>query len=102
MTSIKDGSQRLHNIFKAMKFSTMEPILFCIQSSKNTSQLSKDFKFFNEYPQVRLNIFESSSIMNVLDWANMMAKRSIQHFFNSFIYLKVSFFYCFVILNKKC
>lgn len=88
-----------------MKFSTMEPILFCIQSTKNSLQLAKDFKFINEYPQIRLDIFEPLSLINVLDWANVMAKRSIQHFFNSFIYLKVCIFillfYIMIIMFKS-
>jgi len=32
---------------------------------------------------------EPPGLMNVLDWANALARRSIQHFFNSFTYLKV-------------
>uniref|UniRef100_A0A915CMU3 DNA polymerase epsilon catalytic subunit n=1 Tax=Ditylenchus dipsaci TaxID=166011 RepID=A0A915CMU3_9BILA len=87
-TTLRDGSQQLQNLLKSMKLSQNDPAIFCIQSSRNSSQLSKEFPWLNGFPQIRIRVLEPPSIINVLDWANVMTKRATQHFFNSFIQLR--------------
>lgn len=89
-TTIKDGISQLQNVIKKLKLSPTDPTVFCWQSNRTTEELNKDFPVLQSYPQIRISAAaESSNQMNILDWANVMAKRAIQHFLNSFSYLKV-------------
>ena len=87
--SVKDATRQLHAFLNNLKLGTNQPSLLCVQSNRSESHFSRDFPMFGEFPNIRINVPESASIMNVLDWANVLAKRAVQHFFNSFIYLKV-------------
>lgn len=88
-TSVKEASKQLQNILKAMKLPINDPTLFCVQSQKPLEDLYERFAWLAWYPVVPIRVAEPASLMNVLDWANMMAKRVIQHFFNSYIYMGV-------------
>lgn len=88
-TSVKEASKQIQNILKAMKLSVTDPTLFCVQSQKSVEELYERFPWLLSYPTVPIRVDEPASLMNVLDWANMMTKRVIQHFFNSYIYISV-------------
>uniref|UniRef100_A0A0K0CTA2 DNA polymerase epsilon catalytic subunit n=1 Tax=Angiostrongylus cantonensis TaxID=6313 RepID=A0A0K0CTA2_ANGCA len=40
------------------------------------------------FPHVRISVQEPSSLLNVMEWQRVVAKRICKHFFNSFIYMK--------------
>ncbi|VDM60133.1 unnamed protein product [Angiostrongylus costaricensis] len=40
------------------------------------------------FPHVRISVQEPSSLLNVMEWQRVIAKRICKHFFNSFIYMK--------------
>ncbi|CAK5075396.1 unnamed protein product [Meloidogyne enterolobii] len=89
--SIKDCSRQLSKLITSLKLTNVEPFLLLIQSNRVTKQLLKDFPSLVAFPNVTLKVTEPSNLMNILDWANTIVKRSVQHFFICFTYLKVFF-----------
>uniref|UniRef100_A0A914I899 DNA polymerase epsilon catalytic subunit n=1 Tax=Globodera rostochiensis TaxID=31243 RepID=A0A914I899_GLORO len=87
-TTEKEAARRLHALLNALKWSPTEPALLCTQTNRTQAQLFKDFPALREFASVCLRVPEPDGLLNVLDWANAMARRSMQHFFNSFTYLK--------------
>jgi hypothetical protein len=87
---IKDGARQLQQIIKALKWSEMDPILFCVQSSKPDSTLRKEFPALAQYPFVRFNATDPQSMLTGLDWWTTVTKRMIQHFLNCYSVLSVS------------
>uniref|UniRef100_A0A914NM71 DNA polymerase epsilon catalytic subunit A C-terminal domain-containing protein n=1 Tax=Meloidogyne incognita TaxID=6306 RepID=A0A914NM71_MELIC len=87
--SIKDCSRQLSKLITSLKLTNVEPFLLLIQSNRLTKQLLKDFPSLVAFPNVTLKVTEPSNLMNILDWANTIVKRSVQHFFICFTYLKV-------------
>nr|CAD2169888.1 unnamed protein product [Meloidogyne enterolobii] len=86
--SIKDCSRQLSKLITSLKLTNVEPFLLLIQSNRLTKQLLKDFPSLVAFPNVTLKVTEPSNLMNILDWANTIVKRSVQHFFICFTYLK--------------
>lgn len=41
------------------------------------------------FPHVRIHVQEPHSLLNVMEWQRVVAKRVCKHYFNSFIYVKV-------------
>lgn len=91
-TTIRDANQQLQNVIKRLKLSPTDPTVFCLQSNRSYFELNKEFLILQSFAQIRITAArEPANQMNILDWANVMAKRVIQHFLNSYIYLKVEF-----------
>lgn len=88
---IKDGARQLQQIIKALKWSQMDPTLFCVQSSKSDSLLRKEFPALAQYPFVRFNATDPPSMLTGLEWVTTITKRMIQHYLNSYTVLSVSF-----------
>lgn len=44
------------------------------------------------FPHIKIHVQEPSSLLNVIEWQRVIAKRICKHYFNSFIYVKVRAF----------
>ncbi|KAH7700966.1 DNA polymerase epsilon catalytic subunit, partial [Aphelenchoides avenae] len=87
-TTLKQAVKGLQSFLGGMKLPPSDPTLICIQSNKSDAALREDFQVLFNYPHVRVRRSEPVDVMNRLEWANVVARRAIQHFFNSFIFLK--------------
>jgi hypothetical protein len=76
---------------KALKWSQMDPVVCCVQSTKTESELKRDFSALAQYPMIRIPCTDSSSIMTGLEWWSVVTKRMIQHYLNSYTTLSVSY-----------
>ncbi|KAL3113616.1 hypothetical protein niasHT_010645 [Heterodera trifolii] len=88
-TSEKEAARRMHALLNALKWAPTEPVLLCTLTNRPTqADLFKNYPALRAFASVRLRVPEPDGLLNVLEWANSLARRSMQHFFNSFTFLK--------------
>ncbi|CAB3408448.1 unnamed protein product [Caenorhabditis bovis] len=66
---------------------TSKTSIVLMLSDVDSNRLMKKVPNLGLFPNVRLHISEPSSLLNQLDWQKIVARRIIQHFFNSFFFL---------------
>jgi len=83
----KDGVRLFQNLIKGYKWSQVDPVLFCVQSTKSDSVLRKEFPSLSQYPIVRIAATDSTSMLSGLEWWSKISKRIVVHFLNSYAIL---------------
>ncbi|EFO95728.1 hypothetical protein CRE_13961 [Caenorhabditis remanei] len=56
-------------------------------SDTEPSRLARKIPNLGLFPNVRLHLTEPSSLLNQIDWQKVVARRVLQHYFNSFFFL---------------
>ena len=91
--TIKEGIRNLQTLIKSYKWSQVDPILFCVQSTKPDAVLRKEFPSLTQYPIVRISATDSPAVLSGLSWWTNISKLVIVHYLNSYTILSVSLYF---------
>ncbi|VDL78671.1 unnamed protein product [Nippostrongylus brasiliensis] len=65
-----------------------KPALLCLLIDEEPGAIAKRVIHLNLFPHIRLHVQEPHSLLNVMEWQRVVAKRVCKHYFNSFIYVR--------------
>ncbi|CAD6189723.1 unnamed protein product, partial [Caenorhabditis auriculariae] len=85
--SATECNRELGRVLRTAREASSKTTLLILLTDAEPRQLMREVPNVSLFPHVRLHIREPSSLLNVIDWQRVVAKRVIQHFFNSYIFL---------------
>uniref|UniRef100_A0A914W395 DNA polymerase epsilon catalytic subunit n=1 Tax=Plectus sambesii TaxID=2011161 RepID=A0A914W395_9BILA len=86
-TSVKEVYRGLQRVLRAYRDEKRGPTFVAIQSPLELDHLYASAPQLTEFPIVRLHVSDSSTMYSALDWQRIGARRMIQHYLNSNVYL---------------
>ncbi|KAI6220384.1 DNA polymerase epsilon catalytic subunit [Aphelenchoides fujianensis] len=86
---LKDAVRQLQQAVKGWKLNEgMQPVVVCVQSTKPSLQLRKEFPVLNGFPHIRVIANDPPALLTGLEWATNACKIIMQHFLNSLTVVK--------------
>ncbi|CAJ0927336.1 unnamed protein product, partial [Mesorhabditis belari] len=89
VASLREAEREIGKIVKTMKSATARPTILVTQANESRESLIRNVPNLGLFPHVPIHQkAEPSSLFSSIDWQRVTAKRAIQHYFYSFIYLE--------------
>ncbi|KJH52429.1 hypothetical protein DICVIV_01406 [Dictyocaulus viviparus] len=83
-----EAEKEINKVIRMCREVSSKPTLLTLLIDEEPLLLSKRVANLSLFPHVRLHVQEPNSLLNVIDWQRVVAKRICKHFINSFIYMK--------------
>uniref|UniRef100_A0A8R1DNZ4 DNA polymerase epsilon catalytic subunit n=1 Tax=Caenorhabditis japonica TaxID=281687 RepID=A0A8R1DNZ4_CAEJA len=86
-SSNAECERQLGKALRAYRELSSKPAIVVLLSDTEPFRLVRKIPNLGLFPNVQLHISEPSSLLNQIDWQKVVARRVLQHFFNSFFYM---------------
>lgn len=86
-TSNTECERQLGRALRAYREFSSKTALVLMLSDTEPQRLARKIPNLGLFPNVQLHLHEPSSLLNQIDWQKVVARRVLQHYFNSFFFL---------------
>ncbi|WKX92047.1 hypothetical protein Q1695_010238 [Nippostrongylus brasiliensis] len=83
-----EAEKEINKAIRVCREASPKPALLCLLVDEEPGAIAKRVIHLNLFPHIRLHVQEPHSLLNVMEWQRVVAKRVCKHYFNSFIYVK--------------
>ncbi|KAJ1350133.1 hypothetical protein KIN20_005854 [Parelaphostrongylus tenuis] len=83
-----EAEKEVNKVIRMCREFSSKPALLAMLTDEDPRQLTKRIVHLSLFPHVQISVQEPNSLLNVMEWQRVVAKRICKHFFNSFIYVK--------------
>ncbi|PIC54700.1 hypothetical protein B9Z55_003843 [Caenorhabditis nigoni] len=87
LSSNQECERQLGRALRAFREFSSKTAVVLLLSDTEPSRLARKIPNLGLFPNVQLHITEPSSLLNQIDWQKVVARRVLQHYFNSFFFL---------------
>ncbi|EYC25275.1 hypothetical protein Y032_0012g1799 [Ancylostoma ceylanicum] len=85
---VAEAEKEVNRAIRMSREATAKSTLLCMLVDEDPKQMMKRIVHLTLFPHVRIHVQEPHSLLNVMEWQRVVAKRICKHYFNSFIYVK--------------
>ncbi|CAI5437915.1 unnamed protein product [Caenorhabditis angaria] len=86
-SSATECEKAVGKALRTFREATSKTTIIVMLSDTDSMRIMKKVPNLGLFPQLQLHITEPSSLLNQIDWQKVVARRIIQHFFNSFFFV---------------
>ncbi|PIO77712.1 hypothetical protein TELCIR_00122 [Teladorsagia circumcincta] len=83
-----EAEKEINKMLRMSREASVKPSLLCLLIDEEPRVMMKRIVHLSLFPQIRIHVQEPPSLLNVMEWQRVVAKRVCKHYFNSFIYVK--------------
>uniref|UniRef100_A0A7I4XU50 DNA polymerase epsilon catalytic subunit n=1 Tax=Haemonchus contortus TaxID=6289 RepID=A0A7I4XU50_HAECO len=83
-----EAEKEVNKMLRVSREASAKPTLLCLLVDEEPRTMMKRIVHLTLFPHIRIHVQEPQSLLNVMEWQRVIAKRVCKHYFNSFIYLK--------------
>ncbi|UMM15271.1 hypothetical protein L5515_002763 [Caenorhabditis briggsae] len=87
LSSNQECERQLGRALRAFREFSSKTAVVLLLSDTEPLRLARKIPNLGLFPNVQLHITEPSSLLNQIDWQKVVARRVLQHYFNSFFFL---------------
>ncbi|KAK5966376.1 DNA polymerase epsilon catalytic subunit [Trichostrongylus colubriformis] len=85
---VAEAEKEINKMLRVSREASVKPTLLCLLIDEDPRVMMKRIVHLSLFPHIRIHVEEPPSLLNVMEWQRVVAKRVCKHYFNSFIYLK--------------